>query len=114
MEKEKKKSKTKSEKSEPSKAAKLGKKMKISTRGRIFEGYVIKKFSDRVVLEFERTVYIPKYERFLKKKTRIHAKLPQNIHVEEGDLVKARECRPLSKIIHFIVVKKIKSAEAEK
>ena len=65
----------------------------------------------RVVVEFERTVYIPKYERYHKKKTRLHSRLPQDINVEVGDQVKVQECRPLSKIIHSIVIEKISEEE---
>jgi|TARA_Y100000294_G_scaffold174790_2_gene193508 small subunit ribosomal protein S17 len=79
-----------------------GKKL-VGTRGRVFQGEVVKKFDTRVVIEFERTVRIAKYERYAKKKTRIHAKIPENMEVELGDFVKVRECRPLSKIIHFMV-----------
>ena len=78
-------------------------KLSVGTRGRVFRGEVIKKFDTRVVIEFERTVRVAKYERFTKKKTRIHAKIPENMEVEIGDFVKVRECRPISKIIHFIV-----------
>ena len=28
-----------------------------------------------------------------------------------GDLIRVQECRPLSKIIHFVVIKKIKDKE---
>ena len=83
---------------------------KISTRGRVFTGIVTKKFPNRVVIEFERTLFIQKFERFYKKKTRIHARLPSNIDVSVGDQIKVRECRPLSKIIHAIVIEKVKSA----
>ena len=85
----------------------------ISTRGKVFQGIVTRKFPKRVVIEFERTIHIPKFERYLKKTTRIHARLPDemahDIHI--GDLIKVRECHPLSKIIHFIVIEKIKSGE---
>lgn len=79
----------------------------VGTRGRNFEGFVVKKFPKRAVIEFERTVYVYKYERYYKKKTRLHARIPDNIEVNIGDLVKVQECRPLSKIIHFIIIKKI-------
>ena len=46
----------------------------VGTRGRTFEGTVTKKFDKRVVIEFERTVRVPKYERFMKKKTKIKRK----------------------------------------
>ena len=86
----------------------------VPTRGRTFEGTVTKKFPTRVVIEFERTVYIIKYERYARKKTRLHARLPQGMDINVGDYVKVRECRPLSKIIHFVVIEKIRSAGEKK
>lgn len=82
------------------------------TRGRIFEGTVVRKFHKRVAIEFERTVYIQKFESFYKKKTRLHARLPDAMahEINVGDYIQVHECRPLSKIIHFIVTKKIRSA----
>jgi len=87
----------------------------MSTRGRTFEGVVIKKFPKRVVIEFERTVFVKKYERFFRKKTRLHARLPDSMEsqINVGDHIKIRECRPLSKIIHFIVIEKIRSGNQE-
>ena len=85
----------------------------VGTRGRIFQGIITKKFPKRVVIELERVVYVPKYESYYKKKTRLHARLPENIEVNIGDLIKIQECRPLSKIIHFIVIEKIKSGVAK-
>ncbi len=82
----------------------------IPTRGRTFEGTVTKKFPTRVVIEMERTVFVKKYERFYKKKTRIHARLPQGMDINVGDYIRVRECRPLSKIINAIVIEKIRSA----
>lgn len=86
---------------------------KIFSRGRTFEGVVKKKFHKRVVIEFERMNYVKKYERYAKSRTKIHARLPEFMEKEIniGDLIKIQECRPLSKIIHFIVIKKIKSKE---
>jgi small subunit ribosomal protein S17 len=82
----------------------------IATRGRIFQGTVTKVFDTRVVVEFERTVKIQKYERFMRKKTRLHARLPQDMRVAVGDYVRVRECRPLSKIIHFVVLDVVRPA----
>lgn len=87
------------------------KKTLVGTRGRTFEGTVTKKFITRVVVEFERTVYIKKYQRFYKKKTKLHARLPKSIDVNLGDYIKVHECRPLSKIIHFVVIEKIRSPQ---
>ena len=85
----------------------------LKTRGRTFRGIVIKKFHKRVVIEFERMIYVRKYERYLKSKTRIHARLPICIEdkINIGDYIKIKECRPLSKMIHFVVIDKIKSSQ---
>ncbi len=93
------------------KSAREKKEIVVGTRGKIFKGIVTKKFPMRVVVELERTVYMHKYERYYKKKTRLHARLPEKVNVEVGDLVKIQECRPLSKIIHFIVLEKVSSEE---
>lgn len=87
------------------------KKKLVPTRGRVFKGEVIRKFPGRITIEFERTIKVHKYERFLKKKTRIHAHLPEHIDADEGDIVKIQECRPLSKTIHFMVIEIIQKAE---
>ncbi len=82
----------------------------LKVRGRIFEGKVTKKFHKRITIEFERMIYVRKYERYKKSKTKIHARLPicMEDKIQVGDLIKIQECRPLSKIIHFVVIEKIK------
>lgn len=85
----------------------------VGTRGRTFQGPITKKFPNRVVIEIERTVHVPKYERFYKKKTKLHARLPEGMDVSVGDIIRIRECRPLSKIIHFIVIEKVKLGETK-
>jgi small subunit ribosomal protein S17 len=82
---------------------------KMSLRGRNFKGKVIRKFPNRVCIEFERTIYIRKYERYAKRKTKLHARLPvcKSNEINLGDYIEIQECRPISKIIHFIVTKKI-------
>ena len=86
---------------------------KLKVRGRNFKGYVIRKFPKRIVIEFERIVRIRKYERYMKRKTRIHARLPEckENKVNVGDYVLVGECRPLSKMIHFVYLKNIKEKE---
>jgi small subunit ribosomal protein S17 len=85
---------------------------KLKARGRIFEGRVTKKFPTRITIEFERMIYIKKYERYLRSKTKVHAHLSKCMEneINVGDLIQIQECRPLSKIIHFIVIKKLKNA----
>ncbi len=106
------KKQSKKEQKESADAATLASSSKISTRGRIFEGTIMKKFPTRVIIEMERVAYIKKYERFYKKKSKIHARLPSGIDVAVGDIIQIQECRPLSKIIHAIVIKKVKSGQS--
>jgi small subunit ribosomal protein S17 len=86
--------------------------IRVGTRGRTFEGVVTKKFPKRVVIEFERMIYVRKYERYARLKTKIHARTPLEFEdkIKVGDLIRVRECRPLSKIIHFVVIEKLKDA----
>lgn len=80
---------------------------KLKSRGRIFEGKVIKKLPHRIVIQFERMLKIPKYERYEKRKTKIHARVPacMDEKVKEGDLVQVAETRPISKTIHAVLIK---------
>ncbi|MEM4330615.1 MAG: 30S ribosomal protein S17 [Candidatus Pacearchaeota archaeon] len=82
----------------------------ISLRKKAFKGEVKKKVGDRVTIEFDRFIYLKKYERYEKRKTKLHAKIPEELkdQVNVGDYVEIRECRPISKMIHFIVTKKIR------
>jgi len=86
--------------------------IRVGTRGRVFEGIITKKFPRRIVIEFERMIYVRKYERYARLKTKIHARVPgiMENEVKVGDLIRVHECRPLSKIIHFVVVAKLKDA----
>ena len=85
----------------------------VGARGRKFEGYVIRKFDKRLTIQFENVKYIKKYERYAKTRTKIHARLPENMKdkINVGDYIQVMECRPLSKIIHHIVIKKIREGE---
>ncbi len=87
----------------------------LKVHGKVFQGKVIRKFSKRVTIEFERATYVRKYERFARHKTRIHARLPEcmedEIHI--GEIIKIQECRPLSKIIHFVVIEKVEGGKNE-
>jgi small subunit ribosomal protein S17 len=60
-------------------------------------------------------IYVRKYERYFKSKTKIHARLPICIEndINVGDSVKVQECRPLSKMIHFVVIEKVNGRKNE-
>jgi len=88
----------------------------LKTRGRIFEGRVIRKSQKRITIEFERMIYIKKYERYTKTRTKIHARIPDCLSekVKIGDLIRIQECRPLSKIIHFTFIEKLNESSNKK
>jgi len=80
---------------------------RISLRGRKFKGFVKKIIGRRAAIEWDRTRFYPKFERFSKSKSRIHAHIPQCLEIKEGDNVYAVECRPLSTILHFVIIGKV-------
>lgn len=84
------------------------KKRPLSTRGRTFTGTVIStKMAKTATIQWEKRVYVPKYERYEKKRTRIHAHIPDELKVEVGDLVKVMETRPISKTKSTLVIENI-------
>ena len=77
----------------------------LPIRGKLFEGIVIsEKSKNTVVIEKETPVYFSKFKRYARSKSRIHAHVPSNIDIQEGDRVLAAECRPLAKSVSFVVV----------
>jgi small subunit ribosomal protein S17 len=79
----------------------------LTLRGKSFTGKVIRsKMHKTVVVEWEWRSYVPKYERYEKKRTRIKAHNPPCISAHEGDIVVIHETRPLSKTKHFVIIEK--------
>lgn len=88
----------------------------LSVRGRTFKGYVKRIVGSRAVIEWERIIYYSKYERYGKAKGRMHSHIPQCLlnTIKVGDYVKIGECRPLSKIVHSVVLEVLKHQEKKK
>ena len=88
----------------------------LKLHGRTFKGFVVSKHEKRIAIELDRMIYIKKYERYAKKKIKLHARLPTCMEkeVSVGDLVRIKECRPLSKIIHFAFLEKVNPSEEKK
>jgi len=88
---------------------------KLKMRGRVFQGEVIKVLPGRVTIQFERMIKLPKYERYEKRKTKVHARLPDcmKMDVAVGDLIEIAETRPISKMIHFVVAKVVRKLEVK-
>ena len=77
----------------------------LSIRGKLFQGKVIKaKAKGTVVLEKESPIQFPKFRRYGRSKSRIHAHVASNLVVHQGDTVLAAECRPISKWVSFVVI----------
>jgi small subunit ribosomal protein S17 len=78
---------------------------RTKARGRIFKGMVkSSKSRNTVIVEWDYHRYVPKYQRYEKRKSRVTAYNPPCLHAREGDRVIIAECRPLSKTKHFVVV----------
>lgn len=84
----------------------------LKTRGKQFTGKVVSdKMQRSIVVEWTGWKYIPKYERYKKKKTKITVHNPPCLNAKEGDLVRICECRPLSKTKNFVVISVIGTLE---
>jgi len=80
----------------------------IKIRGKLLEGIVVSaKASKTVTVMREYVIYVPKYERYMRRRSKIKAHLPDCIEVKEGDKVLIGETRPLSKTKHFVVLTKL-------
>lgn len=80
----------------------------LSVRGRTFGGVVVSdKMTKTVTVELKRMQVIPKYERYERRTSKIHAHNPPCIAAKVGDNVKVMECRRLSKTKAFVVVQKL-------
>lgn len=87
----------------------------FSLRGRSFIGKVISnKMAKTITVEWERRRKIPKYERYEKRRTRIHAHLPEGSMAEVGDMVKIMESRPISKTKTFVFVENLSRPVTQK
>jgi len=79
----------------------------IKVRGNIFTGEVIRdKAHKTVAVEMVRTIYVKKYERYKKARSRIAAYNPECINAKLHDIVEIGETRKLSKTKSFVVLKK--------
>ena len=77
----------------------------LTIRGKLFEGIVINaKATGTAVIQKESPIYFTKFKRFGRSKNKIHAHIPSNLDVREGDHVIAAECRPISKSVSFVIV----------
>lgn len=84
----------------------------LPVRGRVFEGKVISsRASKTVVVKWGYSKFIPKYQRYERRNTTVHAHSPECMQVKMGDTVKIAECRPLSKTKSFVVVERMEGSK---
>jgi len=80
----------------------------LPIRGKILEGIVTSLRMDKtVIIERDYLRYVPKYERYERRKSKIAAHKPDCFLLKKGDKVKIAECRPLSKTKHFVIIEKM-------
>lgn len=78
----------------------------VSIRGKILKGMVIStKMSRTIVIRRHYLVYVKKYQRYEKRHRNIPVHCSPCFRVKEGDIVTVGECRPLSKTVHFNVLR---------
>ena len=83
--------------------------MDYIVRGNVFTAKVIRQKSPKTaVVERELVTYVPKYERYAKKRSRLAVHIPDNMKVSVGDLVKIGETRKISKTKSFIIMEILK------
>ena len=82
---------------------------KLKTRGQVFTGRVISdKMQKTVNVEWGFLRFVPKYERYEKRRTRVKAHVTPCLEAKQGDTVRIAECRPISKAVKFVVFEKVK------
>ncbi len=84
----------------------------LSLRGRILTGNVVStKMRGTIVIQRDFDYYVPKYQRYERRRSKITAHLPPCIEVKDGDMVRIAQCRKLAKTVDFVVVEKITKEE---
>ncbi|MFW9908286.1 MAG: 30S ribosomal protein S17 [Candidatus Thorarchaeota archaeon] len=77
----------------------------LSVRGRTMEGIVTSvKMHKAITFQMDYLSLIKKYSRYERRRSKKHALLPSCIDVKVGDIIKAVECRPISKNVSCVVV----------
>lgn len=77
----------------------------LAVRGQLLEGTVASTDMEKtVIVEREYDVKVPKYDRYMKRRSRVPAHAPECLGLEVGDTVRIAETRPLSKTKAHVVV----------
>jgi len=80
----------------------------LRTHGRTFRGTIIEsKAAKTATVQWQRKYFLPKFERYERRFTRIHVHNPDCIDAKKGDIVEITSCRKLSKTKSFVITQKI-------
>jgi small subunit ribosomal protein S17 len=84
---------------------------RLSLRGQVLEGTVVSVAMQRTAV-IERTLlhYVPKFERYEKRRRRYLAHSPPCLNISVGHQVRIAETRPLSKTVSFCVIEDLGEA----
>jgi small subunit ribosomal protein S17 len=84
---------------------------RLPVRGQVLEGTVVSISMQRTAV-VERTLlhFVPKYERYEKRRRRYLAHAPPCLNVPLGHRVRIAETRPLSKLVRFCIVEDLGEA----
>jgi small subunit ribosomal protein S17 len=84
---------------------------RLPVRGQIIEGTVVSTAMQRTAV-VERTLlhFVPKFERYEKRRRRYLAHAPPCLNVPLGHRVRIAETRPLSKVVRFCIVEDLGEA----
>lgn len=83
----------------------------LKTRGNEIEGTIVSdKAKKTAIIEHAYTTFLQKYERSLRKTSRVAAYNPECIGAKTGDVVIISETRRLSKTKSFVITKIVKKA----
>ncbi len=81
----------------------------LKTHGYEFDGVVVSaKAAKTAIVKREYSIFLHKYERSLRKTSRIPAYNPACISAKQGDVVRIANTRRLSKTKSFVITKVIK------
>lgn len=81
-------------------------------RGSVLVGEVVSdKGKKTAIVERHFLKYVPKFERFERRKSRIPVHNPPCIRAKAGDKVRIAECRKLSKTKAWVVIEKLEAKQ---
>ena len=78
-------------------------------------GTIIKKDANgSATIEWIRSKFVPKYERFQFRRSRVRVHNPASINASVGEKVLVARTRPISKSKHHVIIKVIESENTQK